>query len=81
MAYKTDYIEEGGLVYEVHIYPDGTKHWFYKDKLYRLNGPAVEFVNGAKKYYINNKCYRTFEEYKEAVVQLKIKEILGLEIN
>jgi len=98
--YKTDYIEEGGLVYQVHIYPSGSKAWYYNDRLHRLNGPAVEYTNGTKYYYINgqyhrlngpaieypdgNKSYyindehfKTFEEYKEAVVQIKVKEILN----
>jgi len=74
---KVEYIEEDGLVYEVYFHLGSTKHWFYKDKLHRLNGPAVEFANGAKKYYINGENYSTFEDYKEAVVQIKIEEMLN----
>jgi len=58
-------------------YTNGTKHWYYKGKFHRLNGPAVEFANGDNVYYINGKSYETFEEYKEAVIQIKIKEILN----
>jgi len=77
MVYKIDYIEENGLTYEVHIYPSGSKVWFYQNKLHRLNGPAVERPSGYNSYYINNEHYSTFEDYKEAVVQIKIKEILN----
>jgi len=99
MDYKTDYIEEGGLTYEVHTYPNGNKYWRYNNKYHRLTGPAIEYPNGYKSYYINGKLHRldgpaveltnggkiyyindkkfyTFEEYKEAVIQIKIKEIL-----
>jgi hypothetical protein len=27
---------------------DGTKWWYYNDKLHRLDGPAIEFSNGDK---------------------------------
>jgi len=74
---KIDYIEEGGLVYQVHIYTSGNKHWYYKGQLHRLNGPAIEFVNGDKSYYINGEYFNTFEDYKEAIIKIKIKEILN----
>jgi len=74
---KIDYIEEGGLTYEVKTYTSGNKIWWYNDKFHRLNGPAVECTDGYKSYYINGKSYETFEDYKEAVVQIKIKEILN----
>jgi len=77
MDYKTEYVEENGLVYEVKTYTSGNKFWFYKGKRHRLNGPAVERVNGDNYYYINNEHFKTFEEYKEAVVQIKINEILN----
>jgi len=77
MDYKTEYIEEDGLTYEVRIYSSGNKYWHYNNKFHRLNGPAIEFARGYKTYYINDKRFKTFEEYKEAVIQIKIKEILN----
>jgi len=74
---KINYIEEDGLVYEVHTYSDGNKYWYCKGKLHRLDGSACEYTNGVKYYYINGKKFYTFEEYKEAVIQYKIKEILN----
>jgi len=56
---------------------NGSKEYYINDKHHRLDGPAVEFVNGYKAYCINDECFKTFEEYKEAVIQIKIKEILN----
>jgi len=78
---KIDYIEEDGLVYEVRTYPDGSKYWCYKGELHRLTGPAIERPSGYNSYYINGEWFKTFEDYKEAIIQIKIKEILDLEIS
>jgi len=77
MSLKTDYVEEDGLVYEVRTYSNGDKYWRYNNKYHRLNGPAMEYPNGYKAYWINGIFFKTFEDYKEAVVQIKIKEILN----
>jgi len=74
---KIEHIEEDGLTYKVKTYSNGDKYWFYKGKFHRLTGPAVEYVDGYKTYYINGKSYETFEEYKEAIIQIKIEEILN----
>ena len=34
---------------------DGTKHWFKNGKLHRINGPAIEFSNGEKRWYLHGK--------------------------
>jgi len=77
MNYKIEKIEEGGLTYKVYIYPDGNKYWRYKDLYHRLNGPAIECADGYKAYYIKGIFFKTFEDYKEAAIQIKIKEILN----
>jgi len=76
--YKGELHRLGGPAIE---YADGSKDYYINNKLHRLNGPAVEWPDGYKDYYINDECFNTFEEYKEAVIQIKIKEILDLEIN
>jgi len=81
MIEKIKYIEEGGVTYEIRTYSSGSKFYWVGDNLHRLDGPAVELDNGTKFYYINGECFDTFEEYKEAVIQYRIKEILNLEIN
>jgi len=74
---KIEHIEKDGLVYEVETYTNGNKYWFYKGQYHRLTGPAAEYASGYKSYYINNERFKTFEDYKEAVIQYKIKEILN----
>ena len=39
-------------------YEDGTKSWWLNGKLYRLNGPAVEWCNGNKEWWLNDKLHR-----------------------
>jgi len=62
------------LTYEIETYMDGSKVWFYQNKLHRLDGPAIERADGTKSYYINDKYFKTEKEYKEAVIQLKTNE-------
>jgi len=46
----------------IHIDTDGNK-FYHKDRemtiLHRLDGPAVEYVDGSKAWYVNGKCHRT----------------------
>ena len=45
----------------IHINVNGTKH-YYSDRemeiLHREDGPATEYANGGKMWYINGKCHR-----------------------
>jgi len=59
-------------------YANGEKEYYINDKRHRLDGPAIELASGYKAYWINGECFDTFEDYKEAIVQYKIKEILNL---
>ena len=36
-----------------HTYEDGTKRWYTNDKLHREDGPAVEYPNGNKFWYLH----------------------------
>ena len=37
----------------------GTKRWLVKDEYYhREDGPAVEYANGTKRWYLNGKLHR-----------------------
>jgi len=58
-------------------YADGNKSYYINGQRHRLDGPAVEFADGEVSYYINGKYIEIFEDYKEAVIQIKIKEILN----
>ena len=37
---------------------DGTKEWFYRRRLHRLDGPARERPDGTKEWYMNGKHHR-----------------------
>jgi hypothetical protein len=37
---------------ELFVDKDGVKRWILDDKLHRLDGPAVEYVDGTKYWYI-----------------------------
>ena len=35
----------------------GNKYWFYNKKLHRADGPAVEYLNGKREYWLDGKRY------------------------
>ena len=36
----------------------GNKRWYLNGKLHRINGSAIEFLNGSKQWYLNGKLHR-----------------------
>jgi hypothetical protein len=36
----------------------GNKRWWLNGKHHRIDGPAIEFVNGTEIWYLNGKCHR-----------------------
>ena len=40
---------------EVKVNLHGTKEWHLNGKLHREDGPAVEYSNGDKRWYLNDK--------------------------
>jgi hypothetical protein len=70
----SEYIE-----YQVFIYPDGTKLWYLNGKLHREDGPAIEYLNGYKEWYLEGEQL-TEEEYNRRmnpVQQLTIEYLNG----
>jgi len=71
--------------YEVRVYDNSTKEWFLNGKRHREDGPAIEFADGNKYWYLNNTKY-TEAEWKaklNPVKELSVKEIsdlLGYEV-
>jgi len=45
--------------------------WFFKGKRHRTNGPAVEWINGQKFWYINGKEYSEQEYWN--IINLRYK--------
>ena len=53
---------------------EGTKFWRLPNgKLHREDGPAVEYANGDKEWYVNDKRYDTPSDWAEAVFKLHNK--------
>jgi len=44
--------------YKVKVTEFATRWYNLEGKLHRENGPAVEYINGDKRYYINDKLQR-----------------------
>jgi len=45
--------------YTVEVYPNGDRFWYNeKDQLHREDGPAFEWTNGYKAWFINGKLHR-----------------------
>ena len=45
--------------YKVEVYSNGGRHWYNeKDQLHREDGPAVEYADGYKEWFINGKLHR-----------------------
>ena len=59
-------IEPMGLLL---IVANGDKCWLLNDKLHRADGPAIEFADDSKYWYINGKKYteEDFEMIKEVL--------------
>ena len=45
--------------YKVEVYDDRTEWYNLEGKDHRENGPALEWVNGSKSWWINGKRHRT----------------------
>ena len=46
---------------------DGTVRYYNEEgEKHRLDGPAVEWSNGYKEWYIEGKCYKTEKEWEKA---------------
>lgn len=43
---------------------NGTKWWYQYNKYHRSDGPAIEYANGSKSYYINGISYEEEDYWK-----------------
>ena len=62
----------------------GIQHWFLNDKLHREDGPAVEFADGCKLWYLNGVNlteaeFNTRTKAKELTIN-EIEQLLGFKI-
>jgi hypothetical protein len=49
------------IKYIVIVDDYGTKRWFLNDKLHRTDGPAIEYADGTKMWYLNGIQYTEIE--------------------
>jgi hypothetical protein len=50
----------------------GNKYWILNRKLHRIDGPAIEFISGTKRWYLQDISY-TEAEWKKKVAAMKKK--------
>ena len=51
--------------YKIKIYEDRTEWYNLKGQLHREGGPAIEYANGTKSWYLNGKEYTETEFNKK----------------
>jgi len=48
------------------IYPSGNKYWTLDNgTFHREDGPAIEYISGLKKWFLNGKKYSEQDYYRE----------------
>ena len=60
---------------EMEIRPDGTKCWTLNGKYHREDGPAIEWPNGQKEWYLNDdkvSWEQVFRQAKTPEIELRI---------
>jgi hypothetical protein len=57
---------------ELHEHSDGNNWWYLNGVLHREDGPALEFIDGSKEWYINDEqiLCKTQKEF-EQLMKLK----------
>ena len=66
------------IEYTVKEDEEGTKYWVLNGERHREDGPAVEWVDGYKEWYLNGKAL-TEEEHKKATRKHKEYTVSELE--
>ena len=60
---------------EMRVGPDGSKCWYLHGKFHREDGPAIEYSDGEKKWYLNNEevtWEQVFRQAKNPEIELRI---------
>ena len=73
------------ITYEVNVNDGGTKFWWINGKLHREDGPACEWTDGDKAWYLNGEELTEEEFLKKtsSVKEMTVEEIskaLGHEV-
>ncbi len=72
--------------YKVDVDDDGNKYWLFNNKLHREDGPAVEYADGTKQWYLNGEQFTetdfTFEtEWCKQTQKIRVSNFLHLSPN
>ena len=68
--------------YKITMSKDGTKYWrLLNGKVHREDGPAVEWENGTKEWWLNGIWYQTQQDWLIALRPLKLKIILNSQLS
>jgi hypothetical protein len=59
------------------LFFDGYEEWYLNGKLHREDGPAITYISGHKQWYLNGDLFYE-DEWKQEVLNLKLKRILNL---
>ena len=72
---KKETVIENGIEYQVKTNSGGSKYWFQNGERHRLDGPACEWADGSKAWYINGIQY-TENEWKIEIEKInRIKKL------
>lgn len=63
-SYRCDYDEIGRIGDGMYKTKYGTKYWYKNGQRHREDGPAIEWEDGAKAWYLNDKFMTEEEWYK-----------------
>ena len=51
---------------KMYIGPNGTKHWYLNDQYHREDGPAIEWFDGSKSWFLNGEEVTWKEVFRQA---------------
>ena len=68
-----DFEPEDTLGEYVVISHGRTKFWYKDNKRHKADGPAIEYVDGYKQYWYENKLYQNIKSDEEWIEFLKLK--------
>jgi len=68
--------------YTIREFDDGEKWWTCREMYHREDGPAKEYVNGMKEWYLNGNRYTEENWNKQPVVKYEMRKrklkVLGI---
>ena len=57
------------IKYEVRVYPNGDKFWYLGEERHNEHGPAIEYANGDKAFYLKDCLYAPESAYKSEMAR------------